>query len=269
MPFTSNCDLYGAVHEDGINLAILHLQRQRPSLFNYATADIAGNQDNWCQPIPATADVYKYKNPLFTIMDPIPVFGADSPKVDLGFIAQVSNIKIDFFPSNAIALPPALTPPLQPQHFALQVKVCGSVVCPSAKEIGSIPFGSEIFSDAVIKAPTVHLSGQIKCFCLDVFAVGHVQRILVGGQISLLGIVDGLEILDLTPTPLKNVIICYLKTTLNVILREKLTIAFNLLMLNLPLGAFATVTLAATANPPIPNNPAIEDDLVKAFITIS
>ena len=35
MAFTDNCDLYAAVHEDGINLIARHILRQRPSLFNY------------------------------------------------------------------------------------------------------------------------------------------------------------------------------------------------------------------------------------------
>jgi hypothetical protein len=30
-----------------------------------------------------------------------------------------------------------------------------------------------------------------------------------------------------------------------------------------------TVTLAPTGNPPVPNNPAIEDDQLKAFVTLT
>jgi hypothetical protein len=41
VPFTDNCDLYGAIHEDGINRVVRHIMRQRPSLFNYGTADAA------------------------------------------------------------------------------------------------------------------------------------------------------------------------------------------------------------------------------------
>ena len=32
MALTDNCDLYGAVHEDGVNRIIRHIMRQRPSL---------------------------------------------------------------------------------------------------------------------------------------------------------------------------------------------------------------------------------------------
>lgn len=44
MAFTDSCDLYGALHEDGVNRMIRHITRQRPSPFNFATADIAANR---------------------------------------------------------------------------------------------------------------------------------------------------------------------------------------------------------------------------------
>jgi hypothetical protein len=58
-------------------------------------------------------------------------------------------------------------------------------------------------------------------------------------------------------------------TTANVVLREKLTIGIEQLALSFPLFGLATVTLAPTPNPPIPNNPAIEDDQLKVFITMT
>ena len=113
MAFTDNCDLYGAIHEDGVNRAFRHVMRQRPSLFNYATADIAANRELWCSKIDATNDVTKYGNPLFTIMDPLPLLGADAPLVSIGFIAQLTAAKVDFYKGNTIALPAELAPPLQ------------------------------------------------------------------------------------------------------------------------------------------------------------
>ena len=83
MAFTDNCDLYGAVHEDGVNRVIRHIVRQRPSLFNYATVEVANNRELWCSKVEHTGDVTKYNNPLFTIMDPLPLFGADAPRLPL------------------------------------------------------------------------------------------------------------------------------------------------------------------------------------------
>jgi hypothetical protein len=54
MAFTDNCDLYGAVHEQGVNRVIQHLMLQRPSMFNYATADVAGNKELWCEQVKYT-----------------------------------------------------------------------------------------------------------------------------------------------------------------------------------------------------------------------
>ena len=64
MAFTDNCDLYAAVHDDGVNRVIRHLMRQRPSLFNYATADVAGNRELWCHKVDVTSDVVKFANPV-------------------------------------------------------------------------------------------------------------------------------------------------------------------------------------------------------------
>ena len=62
MAFTDNCDLFGSVHEDGVNRVIRHIMRQRPSLFNYATADVAGNPRLCCSKIAHTSDVTRYGN---------------------------------------------------------------------------------------------------------------------------------------------------------------------------------------------------------------
>jgi hypothetical protein len=271
MAFTDNCDLYGAVHEDGINRVIRHIMRQRPSLFNYATLDVAANRELWCQPVEATPDVFKYFNPLFTIMNPLPVLGADSPPVGLGFCAQLSKAQIDFYPGNIIKLPGELGPPLKPQRFALQFRVCGAVACPSQKEIDGIPIskGDPAGKEGNRGIPPIELRGQLDCFCLDVFAVGHVERVLVAGRPSLLAKLDDMDIVDIKPDRLEETINCYLKTTVNVVLREKLTIAIQTLMVNFPLFGLATVTLFPTPNPPVPNNPAIEENQLKAFVTMN
>ncbi|MEP6503232.1 MAG: hypothetical protein ABJD97_07885 [Betaproteobacteria bacterium] len=271
MAFTDHCDLYGAVHEDGINRAVRHLMRQRPSLFNYATADVAANRELWCTKIEATPDVAKYGNPLFTIMPPLPLLGADSPPVGIGFCAQLSLAKVDFHPGNAIELPQELGPPLPAQHFALQFRACAAVECPSPQLVDRIPLAGHP-PPGVANVPDqkqITLPGRTNCFCFDVYAVGSVSRQLVGGQLALLGKLESMDIVDIKPEALEANIICYVKTAVNVVLREKLTIAWQALVLSFPLLDLATVTLAATGNPPVPFNPAIEEDQVKVFITMT
>jgi hypothetical protein len=271
MAFTDNCDLYAAIHEDCVNRAIRHIMRQRPSLFNYATAEVAANRELWCFPVQFTPDVIKYGNPLFTVMDPLPVFGADSPPVGLGFCAQLTRARIDFHPGNTIPLPAELGPPLQPQRFAFEFQVCGAIVCPSQKEVDNIPVNppGTPGREPQQKPPPIVLHGQVKCFCLEVFAVGHVERQFIAGKESVVASIDDMDMVDIKPDALEANILCYLMTTANVVLREKLTIGIEQLALSFPLFGLATVTLAPTPNPPIPNNPAIEDDQLKVFITMT
>lgn len=273
MALTDNCDLYAAVHEDGINRVIRHLMRQRPSLFNYATADVAQNRELWCHKIDATGDVVKFGQPLFTVMPPLPVLGSVNPLVLTGFCAQLVKAAIDFHPGKSIALPPELSPPLAPQRFSLQFTVCGGIVCPADRDVDQIPVGGAPVVDdkpSLVghreqpKYPPVVVRGRPQCFCLDVFVVGRFE--LVNG--FLVGKVEGLEIVDIKPEGLENNLECYLKLTVNVVLRQRLAIALDALALSFPLLGMGTVTLVPTPNPPVPFNPAIEDDQLKAFVTL-
>lgn len=269
MAFTDNCDLFAAVHEKGVNRVIRHIMRQRPSLFNYATAEIASNREMWCAPVEFTPDVVKYGTPLFTVMSPLPVLGADSPPVGLGYCVQIVRISIDFHPGNVISMPPELGPPLGKQRFALSVTACAAIACPSQQEVDQIPIPQhDPQKEGRTPLPPVVLHGKLECFCLDVFVVGHFERRFIAGKESLLGRVDGIEIVDIKPSGLENNIECYVKTMINVMFIEKLRFAIETLMLDFPLFGLATVTLFPTPNPPVPNNPAVEDDQLKVFVTM-
>jgi hypothetical protein len=268
--FTDNCDLYGAVHEDGVNRVIRHIMSQRPSLFNYATAGVAANPRLWCVKVAHTADVTKYGNPLFTILPPLPLLGADAPPVGIGFCAQLVQAQIDFHPGNVVNLPAELNPPLPQQHFSLHFRVCGALECPAPDLVEKIPVsGADTQGREGKQPPPIVLPGVTHCFCLDVYAVGHISREFVAGREALVATVDEMDIVDIKPDALENNLICYLMTTANVVLREHLTIAIETLMVSFPLFGLATVTLSPTPNPPVPNNPAVEDDQVKVFITMT
>jgi hypothetical protein len=269
--FTDNCDLFLAFHEDGANRVIRHIMRQRPSLFNYASPDVASNPELWCNPkVELTKDVIKYGNPIFTVEPPFPILGADSPAVFIGFCAQATKLSIDFHPENKIGLPPELNPPLKDQRFSLGLRVCAGFVCPADREIQQIPVGG---SNGQQPDPATHreqpppvlLHGKPLCFCLDVFVVGHFEH---SPGDFLLGKIDGVEIVDIKPDGLESSLECYIRTTLTVVLREKLTISYEALGLSFPLFDLATITLFPTPNPPVPHNPAIEEDQLKIFITM-
>src|SRR5262249_30356644 len=111
----------------------------------------------------------------------------------------------------------------------------------------------------------VVLRGRPLCFCLDVFVVGRFELTPNG---FLVGKVVGIEIVDITPDKLESNLECYLKTTVNVVMRQRLAVALKALALSFPPLVMGTITLAPTPNPPAPNNPAIEDDQLKAFVTM-
>jgi hypothetical protein len=271
MAFTDNCDLFASVHEDGVNRVIQHIMRQRPSLFNYASADVANNRELWCHQIDVTKDVVKFANPFFTVMDPFPVIGSDNPLVLTGFIAQLTRALIDFHPGKSIDLPAELNPPLKPHRFSLRFTVCGGLVCPSDRELEQVPVGSTPFPGAATgahdrKYPPIVVRGRPLCFCLDVFVVGRFEMTPNG---FLLGRVEGLEIVDIKPEELEANLECYVRMAVNIVLRQKLAIALEALALSFPLLDMGTITLFPTSNPPVPNNPAIEEDQLKVFITMT
>lgn len=272
MAFTDNCDLYAAVHEDGVNRVIQHIMRQRSSLFNYASADVASHRELWCHRIDVTKDVTTFANPFFTVMPPLPVIGSTNPVVLTGFCAQLTKALIDFHPGKTITLPGELSPPLKPQRFSLQFTVCGGLACPSERELEQLPVGTAspkpTLSDLRHEKqyPPIQVRGRPLCFCLDVFVVGRFEITSNG---FLLGKVEGLEIVDIKPEQLEANLECYLRMSVNIVLRQRLAIALEALALSFPLLNMGTITLFPTPNPPVPNNPAIEDDQLKAFVTMT
>lgn len=134
MAFTDNSDLYGALHEEGINLVVRHIKRQRPSLFNYGTALIQANPELLCEPIESAPEVTQ----LITVQPPLPLFGTEN--FALNYCFQFTGFEIEFHPGNVITLPPQLNPPLQEQRFAFRAEVCGGIGCPSGENRRAVDY---------------------------------------------------------------------------------------------------------------------------------
>ncbi|HAX79767.1 MAG TPA: hypothetical protein DCY88_29005 [Cyanobacteria bacterium UBA11372] len=266
MAFTDNSDLYGAIHEEGINLVVRHLMSQRPSVFNYATAQVAENQQLWCAKInvaPGVTDKYytdKYgKNPIFTIEKPLPVLGTNGA-VGMNFCFHLVQAQIDFHPGNILTLPPELNPPLAEQHFAANIRVCGGLGCPSKETLDNvqIPTGDQ--------PPIILPAQQLACFCLDLFVVGHVEITTnLAGKQQLKTKVDGLEIVDMQPEGLENSCECYLNTLVQLVILPRVSVAVEKLTFEILKGLPKIVLSASTK---VPNNPAIEDNQLKVFIEV-
>ncbi len=279
MALTDKCDLFASFHEDGMNKIVQHVMRQRPSLFNYATPDIIANRELWCHMPDFTVDVTKFGDPIFTELPYLPVIGSDSPPIGLGFTVQFVKFQVDLHPSNMVALPPELGPDLPDQHLALELRLCGAVGCPELKTLDSIPIPKPAGKDPDPTGkeperpdgppPLVPVPGRLDCFCLDIFLLGHVERNFIAGEEKLVIKVDAVEIVDVEPDKLEKSLECYLRTTVHTLLRQKLAIAWETFFTDFPLFGLGTVSLAPTPNPPVPHNPAIEEDQLKAFVTMT
>lgn len=275
MAFTDHSDLYGAIHEDGINLVVRHIMRQRPSLFNYGTAFVAQNPGLLCVKIDPAPAVIQRGNPLITIVDPLPILGTDNPVIGLNFCVQLTKAELDFHPGNVITLPPEASPPLAAQRFALHIQACGGLGCPPkdfldrfqppAQEDSDKPFFSTAAPRERPKLPPIVLpSRELLCFCIDLFAVGHVEVTGPVGKQKLQGKLDALEIVDIRPQGLEDSMECYLKLLIQLVVLPKTAIALKKMVFEvLDLGSI-TLSPATT----VPNNPAIEEDQLKVFVDV-
>lgn len=323
MAFTDQSDLFGSVHEDGLNLVVRHVARQRPSLFNYATPVFRDRPDLLCEPIQAADKVRDAGNPLFTEVEPLPVLGTPVP-IGVNFCVQLTEAQVDFHAGDVIDLPPELAP-LDEQRFALHARGCGGIDCPSreildeivpaiegflvreqrlaigpvAKKKRSAATGSAeaggasrrraVATGSVSAATHRKISGrggtvsvlptrEIVCFCLEIFAVGHFEwgEVTGSSQPWLKTRLDGLEIVDLSPSPVEEAVECYISTVvqLGVLPRlivpvEKMVLDVTSEMERLGIDLGKQVDLEPAEVPAeVPNNPAVEEDQLKAFVDL-
>lgn len=283
MGFTDKCDIFASFHEDGFNRILDHVRLQRPSLFNYATADVARNTKMLCKAIPAHPIVAIRNNPLVTIVDPLPIPGTP---YGINFAVQVVDLRIDFHKGDEFALPPELGPPLKPQRLAIKLTVCGGLGCPPADIVNqfipppadSKPKGPKDERPNPDRPPPrpdlIPLpTRQLLCFCVEAFAVGGVRIATYNGRPYLEPFVDQIEIVDIKPTELENNLECYIGLVLKLSVLPGLRILLQHAPLNLTQGAtdlFPQPTNVVLSPVPasgvVPNNPAVEDDQLKVFI---
>ena len=194
MGFTDHCDLFASIHEEGINRIIGHIQRQRPSLFNYATAYVAAHPNLLCKEIMPHPIVSLRGNPLVTVVDPLPIPGTSYA---VNFAAQIAEAQIDFHPGDEFALPPELGPPLKTQRLAIKVTVCGGIGCPPKDFVDDLvpppkSLGRE--KEQADESPPIPLpTKRLNCFCLSAFVVGGLRIVSYDGQPYLEPFVDGLR----------------------------------------------------------------------------
>lgn len=278
MAFTENCDVFGAVHERGLNRIGQHLMYQRPSLFNYGTRMFASNPDEFmCESIKAHPEVIRRNNPLVTVESPLPIAGTDGA-LGMNYCFQITMLKLDFHPGNSISLPPELGS-LPAQRMAMMAKVCGAIVCPDGdiirryEEISAARFArlraEKDDVDRSEEPPSlIPIPGRHPiCFCLELFGVTYFETVGPSTAKKLAIRLQDIEIVDIEPGGLENSLECYIATTIRVGILPRIRIALD--TIDFALGTYANLAISPTPrSTDVPNNPAIEDDQLMAFINV-
>lgn len=287
LALTSNSDFFISIQDAGINRVVKHVMRQRPSLFNYGTSFLLRNPELLCQRIDAASEVVQAGNPLITVLDPLPVIGTN---LGLNYCVQLTKGEIDFHPGNIIALPPELNP-LASQRLSVHFQVCAGIGCPTGRLPLPGKLSTSVLTAARMSASKVDVTDRIpkpvldgvalpgkevvvvptsklECFCLDLFATAGAKITGPVGNQTILPSVDGIEIVDLKPEGLENSIECYALLALNQGIIPPLAssisnLAFNFIDLPDDMGK-----LKVSGSTVVPNNPAIEQDQLKAFINL-
>jgi hypothetical protein len=307
MAFTDHSDIYGALNEAGVNLVLQHVQLQRPSLFNYGTQQVldkvAQNPQILCAPIETIPNVGKRNNPLIGVEDPLVIPGTDN-QLAVSYLAQLTKLQLDLHPGGVFTLPPELSPPLAEQHFALHVQVCGGIGCPTQDfldnyalpepktdparattaaafgklgdlgnlgNLGTLGGGLGLPGGGGKQTPTVVPFDTLTCFCVDLFVLGNFKPAGQTIELLLQPAVDGVELVDIAPTGLENILECMMVLLIKIVVLPKLAKAIKEALVS-PLKDLkdqASLTLIPTPTPAsIPNNPAVVDDQVKIFVNL-
>ena len=116
---------------------------------------------------------------------------------------------------------------------------------------------------------------NVICTCLELFGVGHFQGGTIGSdpQQWLKVRLDGLEVVDLQPSNLEDIVECYLRLVLRLGVLPRLIVPMESLVLDITqmlqdngtaIGQHVTLVPAAD----VPDNPAVEDDQLKVFFNL-
>jgi hypothetical protein len=272
MAFTDRSDVFGALHEDGINRLVRHVMRQRPSLFNYGTRYILDNLENkpalLCAEIDASELVAKYGNPLLGVVDPLGV----EPIADhlaLNLLLQITELEIDFHPAGIVSLPGEFGG-LPAQHFGVRARVCGGIGCPPPEFVDNFELPDDDEPDPEPVVPDVD---ELLCFCLQAFATGRFELVEADDtvQTMLRPVIGKVEIDDLQPHDLETAVECYLRLATQFgLARELSDVLADVIpgILEDLDEEFGLTLVPAPIAGQLRLNPAVEEDQVRIFINI-
>jgi hypothetical protein len=292
MALTQFSDLFASIHENAINNVVLQLQRQRPSLFNYGTDAFVRKPDRLCFPLLnfIDADVTLFNNPIVHKESLLAIPGYNGP-YGMEYCLQLRELSIDIHPPNAHSLPPELVP-LEKQRFSLKGKACAGLGCPERGFLNEIAPIEEPFFPVLDlgkdvtqphkEPPKENPDDRGKeeppkppdrpvifdrpiCFCLDLFAVFHLEMQGSSDNPILALKLDNLEMVDIKPEGMENMVECFIKTVIVLSLLPKVRLALKALVFNIA----EVLTIEPTPiSASVPFNPALEDDQIKVFVNL-
>lgn len=264
MPLTSNCDAIGIFSEEAFNKIIRQVMYQMPSTFNYATKKLI-TQNNFCSSIYADPVLIQMGKTVVTKIDKIPVFGSDS---GLDFCMQVKDFKLDFHPNNTVVLPPELGD-LSVQQFAMSMKINAGVLCGnsrfSAIKPKEVTLMKKKLSEVFLMDRGIVFNSffrdKLSCFSMEAYAVLTIVNDSNFLSLKLIG----LEIKDIEPVVLENIIEYYIKKVLQESVLPKMNIAISKLIFGLDSYASISPMPKSTA---IPFNPSITNNKLTVYLKV-
>lgn len=276
-------DLHVSVTEDGINGAIALLMRHAPFLFNYAYPTlkpilvrhelldqplVVGYEEEWlaCHdvPFPPVAGA-----PRFRRLPPMVLPGMP---IELPWCIQVTRLALDLHPGGRIDLPPQLQPPLPEQAFALELELGFGFACIPTHVAVALAREQTTRAARMLHRhrPQILPVKKLLCSKLRVLAVGHLEvethSLADGSQRDDVRLaVDGLEIVDIRPAGLENALECYLRAMLAGWVLPHLVLALQPIVVK----ALGVQAVQATLTPGFPDNPAIGQDALRAWLDVA
>jgi hypothetical protein len=271
MAFTDTCDIFLDVHEAALNRVVGHFTRQRPSTFNIGSPALVADPGRACAKIDAHPVVLARGNPLIGLGPNLPVAGTSFL---VEYVFQLAALEVDVSKGNVFALPPELTP-LGDQSIGAHARICAGLGCPPGEIVGLVRDRAAVVGDQLsrgrgrdVPPRAVELPfRELDCFCLDFFVAGGAQFAGPSGDEHVVGRLDGIEIVDLTPTGLEDAIECYASLVVRLGLLPKLRVP--LIRAVTAIAKVGTLTVEPTPAPKVPHNPALEDDQIKVFLDVA
>ena len=216
---------------------------RRPSLFNYATADVATAIVNSGGLPEFTADVTTFGNPIFTVTLSPGYWRGFATPVEIGFCVQTVRAQVDFHPSNVIKLPPELGKELLKRQRAGAENLRRPEMHPD--EITQRDHGGHERSTNAVLSGTARASpgSRQDAMLLSRGLRGGSRRASSSpaGQSGRRG-VDGVEIVDVKPVALKRTWNATSEPASRCSLRQKLAIAWKTFFVEFPLFGLGTVS---------------------------